>query len=460
MATILIKNGTVVNHFGQQKTDVLIIDGKIAEIGIEIGKIPDNTKIIDATGKFVLPGGIDPHVHFHLKTPAGYSSDDFISGSKAALAGGTTTVIDFVTPTKRETLPEAFEKRMANAQGCLCDYGFHISPIKFHDGLYQEMKQCVEKMGIPSFKVYMAYKKTIGISHIKLEKIMVLAANLNALVTIHAEEGDEISTLQQKYLEDGHVEPIYHALSRPSYVETDAVMNAIALAKKTKAAVYFVHVSSPNSMKYIKDAQSDGFPIYGETCPQYLVLTMEKLKGSFQQTAPYVFSPALRDSNQRDVLWEYLQNGSIQTIGTDHCPFNFNGQKDMGINDFTKIPNGAGGVEHRLELIYTYGVLTGKITLEQMVSLLSFQPANIFGIKNKGQLINGFDADVVIWNPNGERVISTSTQHQHCDSNIYEGISVTGKVDMAFLRGHLVFNDGKYGVAIGEYLKRELRKKY
>ncbi|MFA6402405.1 MAG: dihydropyrimidinase [Salinivirgaceae bacterium] len=456
MAAILIKNGTVINHFGRQKADVLIIGKKIAEIGSDIENVPEDSQIIDASGKLILPGGIDPHVHFHLKTPAGYSTDDFISGSKAALAGGTTTIIDFVTPNKNESLPVAYEMRLADAKGCLCDYGFHISPIDFHKGLYQEMKQCVENIGIPSFKVYMAYKGSIGIDHETLEKTMVMAARLNAMVTIHAEEGDEISKLQQQYLANGHVEPIYHALSRPSSVETDAVRAAIALAKKTKAEVYFVHVSSPDSMKCIVDAQLEGFPIYAETCPQYLLLTIDKLKGSFEQAAPYVFSPALRDSNQRDVLWEYLKNGSIQTIGTDHCPFNLKGQKELGINDFTKIPNGAGGVEHRLELMYTFGVLTGKITLEQMVSMLSFKPAQIFGIKNKGQITRGYDADVVIWNPVGERIISTATNWQQCDSNIYEGISVTGKVDSVFLRGELAYKDKSHGYVSGNYLKREL----
>jgi dihydropyrimidinase len=457
VATILIKNGTIVNHYGRQKADILIVGEKIEEIGENLVNIPVGTMVIDATGKFVLPGGIDPHVHFHLKTPAGYSSDDFVSGSKAAFAGGTTTVIDFVTPSRNESLPKAFEKRLADAQDCLCDYGFHISPIDLHNGLEQEMKQCLEVLGIPSFKVYMAYKRSIGINHETLGKIMALAARMNALVTIHAEEGDEISTLQQKYLADGHVEPIYHALSRPCSVETDAVTAAIALAKKTKASIYFVHVSSPHSMKCIMDAQLEGFPIYAETCPQYLLLSMDKLKGTFMQSAPYVFSPALRDSLQRDALWGYLQNGSIQTIGTDHCPFNLKGQKELGINNFTKIPNGAGGVEHRLELLYTYGVLKGIISLEQMVSLFSFQPANIFGIKDKGQVAEGFDADVVIWNPVGERVISAATHWQKCDSSIYEGLSVIGKVEMVFLRGQLAFYDGKHSLIAGKYLKRKLR---
>jgi dihydropyrimidinase len=456
MATVLIKNGTVVNHFGRQKVDVLIFGEKIAAIGSEIENIPEHTQIIDATGKYILPGGIDPHVHFHLGTPAGYSSDDFISGSKAALAGGTTTIIDFVTPIKNESLPVAYEKRLADAKGCFCDYGFHISPIDFHEGLYQEMSHCVENLGIPSFKVYMAYKSSIGISHEILEKIMVMAAHLNALVTIHAEEGDVISTLQQQYIMNGYDEPIYHALSRPSSVETDAIKAAIALAKITKAEVYFVHVSSPDSMKCVVDAQLEGYPIYAETCPQYLLLTMDKLKGSFEQTAPYVFSPALRDANQKDALWEYLMNGSIQTIGTDHCPFNLKGQKELGINDFTKIPNGAGGVEHRLELMYTFGVLTGKITLEQMVSLLCFKPAQIFGIKNKGILTTGYDADLVIWNPVGERIISTKTQWQQCDSNIYEGISVTGEVETVILRGEFAYKDKNHGSVSGNYLKREL----
>ncbi|HAN00004.1 MAG TPA: dihydropyrimidinase [Marinilabiliales bacterium] len=450
----LIKNGLIINSNGTKKLDIFIEDGIISKVGAGLTKPDDQTLVINAANKYIIPGGIDPHVHFHLKTNAGFTSDDFFSGSKAAIAGGTTTILDFVTPKRGQSLPDALQERLKDAETCICDYSFHVSPILYHENLESEMTYCIQKYGIQSFKVYMAYKETIGIDEPALEKILELAKKLNVLATIHAEDGDAIHDLQIRYLSQGHTEPIYHALSRPPETENHAVERAISLANKTGASIYFVHVSSGESIYSIAKAQAEGCPVYAETCPQYLVLDIEKLKGAFHQTAPYVFSPALREASHSQILWDQLSSGAIQTIGTDHCSFHLKSQKELGMNDFTKIPNGAGGVEHRLSLLFTYGVLQNKISLEQWVAITASQPARIFGLSRKGSIAEGYDADIVLWNPNHESTILAADHWQNCDTNIYEGMKVKGSAEKVWIRGNLVFDQGHHWPIRGEFLKR------
>ena len=455
MRKTLIKNGIIVNSEGSIKADILIGDETIIQIASEINSNNNIDIVIDADGKYVFPGGIDPHVHFHLPTPAGYSCDDFESGSRAAIAGGTTTIIDFVTPAKNESLLNALEKRKTEAQRCLCDYSFHISPTCWSDTVANEMESCVKKEGITSFKTYMAYKNSIGVEDDVLDKIMQQAAKLNAVVAIHAEDGDTIDKLRDQFIKDGNVTPKYHALSQPASVETEAVKRAISLAEKNRTKVYFVHVSAAESVNLIYYAQKRGLEIYGETCPQYLMFDDSKLIDDFYSSAPFVFSPALHKASHKDKLWEAISNNQLQTVGTDHCPFNLYGQKDIGINNFTKIPNGAGGVEHRLELLFTYGVLKNRITIEKMVELVSTKPAKIFNLSKKGIIKENFDADLVIWNPNVERTISVKTQFQNSDSNIYEGITVKGRAEQVFLRGNLIYSKGKHHDNKGKIIYRK-----
>jgi dihydropyrimidinase len=458
MTYLLIKNGLVINANGQIKADVFIQNNSIQKVEPQISEYPTNTQIIDASGNYIIPGGIDPHVHFHLETPAGFSADNFYTGSKAALAGGTTSIIDFITPQKNQHFKQATEQRLLDAQNCLCNYGFHISPITWNETIPAQMEYAVNEAGINSFKVYMAYKKSIGIEHEVLKKVMHQAAKLNALVTIHAEDGDAIEAMQLKYLAQGNTAPYFHALSRQADTEALAVKKAIDLAAETGAKIYFVHISAQKSLEYIQLAQGKGLPVFAETCPQYLLFTKKKLQGSFNETAPYVFSPALKEASDREALWKGLADGIISTVGTDHCPFNLHGQKNLGLNDFTKIPNGAGGVEFRLALLFTYGVLTGQLSLEQWVALSSTHVAKIFNLPAKGMVANGFDADIIIWNPNVKKTLSNSNQWSVCDSNIYQGMHIQGAPDKVILAGKLVFSEGEINEFKAAYLPRAVFK--
>lgn len=438
--SILIENGILVNSAGTIGADVLTEEGRISLIGHFTGDSGAG-RVIDATGMYLLPGGVDPHVHMHLPTAAGYSSDDFLTGSRAALLGGTTTIIDFVTPDRGESLPHALEKRMREAENSMADYSFHVSPVEWRNCTAEEISECI-RMGITSFKVYMAYKKTIGLDDEDLLKVMTAAGRAGGIVTMHCEEGDKIEVLRDKYFSDNHTSPYYHALSRPSHLEAAAVKKAIGLAAKADCPLYIVHVSSKESLLHIRLARSKGQTVYGETCPQYLLLDDAKYIGTFGQTAPYVLSPPLRTTEDNISLWDALADGTLSTVGTDHCPFTM-AQKRTGLDDFRKIPGGAGGVEHRLSLLYTYGLLTKRLTFNQMVNLFSSAASGIFGISpRKGALMEGSDADMVIWNPEGESIISAKSHHMNCDINIYEGIPVKGRVEYVIRGGNVVIENG------------------
>ncbi len=456
MTDILIKNGKIVKSDKIFIGDILISEGKISKITDKIKK-RENCKVINAENKFIFPGGIDPHVHMHLPTFAGYSSDDFYTGSKAALFGGTTTIIDFVTPRKKQNLPEALAERKKEAENCLTDYTFHVSPIDFYDNLESEIKTCINE-GITSFKVYTAYLDSIGLNDEKLFKVMQIIADCKALLTVHAELGNDIETLRNNFFAEGKTNPEFHALSRPPETEYKAVEKIINFAEKTGCRVYFVHVSTGKSAEIIRQAQEKGLKIYAETCPQYLLLDDEKLTGNFENTAKFVFSPPVRKKQDNEKLWSALKNGTVLTTGTDHCPFLYE-QKLLGKDDFRKIPNGAGGVEHRMSLLYTYGVLQNKISLTDFVKITSVNSSKIFGLyPKKGEIAVGSDADLLIWDDTVEEKISVKTHHQNCDLNIYENFTIKGKPEYVIKRGQIVLSGNKLSenIPYGKFLKRKL----
>ena len=452
----LIKNGLVVNAANSQMADVLVENGKIAAVENVIEPV-NNIRIIDAEGMYLFPGAIDPHVHMHLKTAAGYSSDDFFTGSRAALLGGTTTLIDFVTPEKGEPLCEALRKRKEEAKKTLTDYSFHVSPVEWRDSMPAEIKNCIEKEGITSFKVYMAYKESIGLEDKDLERVMQAVAAAGGMVTIHCEDGDRIEELRNRFYEEGKREPKYHPLSRQAEAEASAVEKAIKTAGRTGCPLYIVHVSSALSLQHIAEARQRGQQVYAETCPQYLLLNDSVYDAPFEQSAPFVLSPPLRKKEDNRKLWDALNSGVLQTTGTDHCPFTME-QKRLGLNDFRKIANGAGGVEHRLGLLYTYGVLQKRFDLNRLVAIAATNAAKTFGLyPQKGVIRPGSDADIVIWNPNGKHTVSAKTHHMSCDTDIYEGFEIQGEVRYVLLRGELVATDGRLHKerCNGKFLKRE-----
>jgi len=453
---ILIRNGIVVTGRQIEPADILIHDGTVAEVA---PGLPENgaDRIIEAGGKYILPGGVDPHVHMHLPGPAGFSSDDFYTGSRAALYGGTTTLIDFVTPARGEPLPQALEKRMEEAKRSLADFSFHVSPVEWRKTTEEEIRECFSA-GVTSFKVYMAYRNTVGLNDQDILEVMKSVAGAGGTVTVHCETGDEIEELRNRYYGEGYAGPFYHHLSRPSATESDAVARAVGLAEKAACPLYIVHVSAKESLKHIREAQARGQKVFAETCPQYLLLDSSRYLGDFNHTAPYIMSPPLRTREDNEALWVALADGTVSVVGTDHCPFTL-AQKETGIDDFRKIPGGAGGVEHRLSLLYTYGVLGNRITINRMVDLISANPAVIFGLHpKKGTLAAGSDADLVIWNPDAQGTISSATHHQNCDINIYEGFPVRGNADCVIAGGRIIIENGIMTgkQAGGRYLSRPL----
>ncbi len=451
---ILIKNATIVTSARAFNSEIYISDGKIAQIGKALKILEPIEKTIDAKGRFVFPGGIDPHVHMQLPTPAGFSSDNFETGSKAALFGGTTTLIDFVTPNKGQSLIDAFIDRKREADNSFCDYSFHVSPIEWAQNTEQEIRDCIES-GITSFKVYMAYKNTIGLNDEDIFKVMHVVGKNGGIVTLHCETGDEIDRLRNDLVKKGNLSPEFHAISRPAHTESEAVQMAIEMSKITKCPIYVVHTSTGESAQFIENAQKTGYPVYSETCPQYLVLDDSKYHGIFNDTCKYVMSPPLRKREDNNILWNSISKGIISTAGTDHCPFNLE-QKLKGKEDFRKIPNGAGGVEHRMKLLFTLGVLQNRISYNQFVDVTSTQAAKIFGLyPQKGEIAVGSDADLLIWNPKTESVISVENHHQNCDLEIYEGFKTVGEPEIVIANGEIKVENGKFASkSKGKFLKR------
>ncbi len=438
----LIKNATIVNDDKIFKSDMVLTEGKIVYIGEDVRLNGTDYETIQAKGLYAFPGGIDPHVHLSLPTPAGNSTDNFRSGSTAAIAGGTTTIMDFVTPHRGQSLIEALLDRKKEAENSLIDYGLHMGISEYNDKVAEEIQECIQRYGVTSFKAYLAYKNSIGINYVELEKLMQQLAFHNALLMVHCEDGDEIEHLQRIYLGKQRTTPYYHMMSRPENVESDAVAKVLSLVESTGCRTYLVHISAKKSIELIAEFKKTNL-VYAETCPQYLLLDKENYGKLWPKSLKYVISPPLRNQLSREALWKNISMGNIDVIATDHCPFNTLGQKDIGLHDFTKIPSGAGGIEYRLPLLYTYGALAKKITMMQFVELTSAKEAKIFGLyPQKGKISIGSDADIVLWNPDVESKIKRETQFQHCDSNIYEGIEITGAPEYVFVKGVIAFKKG------------------
>ncbi len=443
MKDTLIINGLIHTPDRIFEADILIKNGIIAEVSEKIQSFNSETLIIDAIGKFIFPGGIDPHVHMELPSPAGNSCDDFYSGSRAALAGGTTALIDFVTPARGESFIKAFRERKKLASKSLVDCAFHVSPTWWGNESAKEMEILVKEYGVNSFKCYLAYQDKIGIKDDVLTEVMKNAKKLDSIVTLHCEIDEIIQENIAHLVSEGKLAPKFHPVSRPPEAEVQAVKKAIHLAAQTDCRIYIVHVSTGGAADLIRKAQKSGMEVYAETCPQYLLLNDGVYDHPFEKSAPFVMSPPLRKKEDQQALWEGISDGTIQTVGTDHCPFNLEGQKDKGIENFIRIPNGTGGVEHRLSLLYTFGVLTHRISVPQFIKITTENPASIFKLKNKGLIKPDFDADLLIWNPEKESVISAKTHFQNCDSNIYEGIKVRGGAEMVLTNGQIAFENNR-----------------
>lgn len=440
---ILIKGGNVVTSKGVYQKDILIDNETIVEIGINLSSI--DAEVIDAKDCFIFAGAIDSHTHFDLHTGETKSVDDFESGSKAALIGGTTTIIDFITQYKSQTLEEALERWHEKATGkTYCDYGFHMGITDWNDNTKKEMNNMLDK-GISTFKMYMAYEG-LRVSDKDIYEALCYGKEIGALVGFHCENGDLADALVKKNLQEGNTTPYYHMMSRPEEVEIEAIFRLLSIAKVAKAPVWVVHLSTGKGLEIVIEARRNGQDIIIETCPQYLLLNTEKYGEPYDESfesAKYVMSPPLRRDDDREKLWQGIKNGDVDFISTDHCSFNLKGQKELGIGDFSRIPNGSSGVEDRVLLMYTYGVCEKRISLEKMAEILSEEPAKKMGLSKKGFIEVEMDADLFILNPNYEDVFTVTKQTQRSDYNGYEGMLRKGKIETVFLRGTKVVSNGK-----------------
>jgi dihydropyrimidinase len=405
----------------------------------------------------VFPGGVDPHVHMELPLAGTVSADDFESGTAAGVAGGTTAIIDFVTPDRRTDPLDALAARRAEAGKAVCDYALHMAITSWNEGTPAAMRRCVEREGITSFKVFMAYGDTVGIDDGAILEVMRAAAELGAVVLVHAEHGAAVEHLRARFAGAGRTEPRYHALSRPPELEGEATHRALTLARVTGATLYVVHMTCRESVRALRDARERGQLAHGETCPQYLVLDDSVYEKPGFEGAAFVMSPPIRPRGHQEALWEALRAGIVQSVGTDHCPFNLAGQKDLGRDDFRLIPNGAAGIQDRLSLLYTFGVLANRIDIHQFVDIASTRPAKIFGLHpRKGSISVGADADLVVWDPAGTRTISATTHRHRVDRSIYEGIPVRGVPAVVVLNGRVAVRGGDLDVerGAGRYVGR------
>ncbi len=452
--SILIRNGDVVLPDRTEALDIYIEGERIAQIGK--GLQQKATTVLDAYGKYVIPGGVD--VHTHLDAPVGgtTSSDDFETGTIAAAFGGTTCIVDFATQSRGESLRSAYDVWREKGKRAVVDYGLHMIIVDMPEHRLDEIDRIVEE-GVTSFKLFTAYPGSLMVDDATILRIMERARKLGALVAVHAENGDAIQLLIRQALAEGHTEPIYHALTRPSIAEAEATHRVIALAQIAGVPVYIVHVTSSDSLAEISRARENGSHVFAETCPQYLFLTKDDLSRPRFEGAKFVLTPPLREKSDQDALWQGLKNNDLQVVSTDHCPFSFETQKRVGVRDFTKIPNGGPGIENRLQLLFHFGVVQGKFSVDRWVDLVSENPAKLFGLyPRKGALQEWSDADIVIWNPRQEHTISASTHHMRVDYSMYEGFKVTGNAETVISRGEIIVHGNKWlgKTGRGKYQKR------
>jgi dihydropyrimidinase len=453
---IVIADGRVVTATDTYTGDVAISKGKIAAIGQN--ELRQNAaRIIDARGKYVLPGGIDVHTHLDMPFGGTTSSDDFETGTRAAAFGGTTTLIDFAIQYKGQSLRKAFDTWIEKAsRKAVCDYSFHCIVTDLMGDQLKEMNALVGE-GITSFKLFMAYPGVFMLDDGSIFKALRQTADNGGLVCMHAENGGAIDVIVQQALAEGKKAPKYHALTRPTTAEAEATARAIALAEMAGAPVYIVHLSCHDALEKVREARDRGLPVYAETCPQYLYLSIENFDVPGFEGAKYVFTPPLREKWHQEKLWNGLKRDHLQVVSTDHCPFCFKEQKELGRDDFTKIPNGGPGIEHRMSLIYSGGVGAGRFSLNRFVELVSTTPAKLFGLyPRKGTIAVGSDADLVIFDPNRKHTISAKTHHMRVDYSMFEGIEVTGAADTVLSQGRVIVEGDQFlgQPGSGTFLKR------
>ncbi|HEY57204.1 MAG TPA: dihydropyrimidinase [Anaerolineae bacterium] len=450
---LLFRGGTVVTAAESFQADVLVVGERIAAIGHDL-TLPD-AEVVDVRGKLLLPGGIDPHTHFDLPMFGTVSSDDHYTGTKAAAFGGTTTVMDFI-PQDWPTLAEGLRIWQEKAAKAAVDYSFHFNLTRWDKRVAAELPQ-LTAWGFPSIKMFMAYNGRLRLSDGEIFQAMRLAARHGILTMLHAENGDVIDVLVREALNAGHTEPIWHARTRPAWGAVEAVLRGAALAAQAQAPLYVVHMNTAGGVDVLTYAKEQGVPIYGETCPQYLFFTEEHLQRP--DGAKWICSPPMRTAEDNAALWEGLSQGLLDTVGTDHCPFFYDGTrpivyegeeiaipgKELGRDDFTKIPNGLPGVGDRLPVLWTKGVVEGRLTPEQFVALTSTNAARIFGLyPRKGTLAPGADADIVVWDPDLKVTYGVAVAQHRTDYNLYEGWELTGFPVQVYLRGQLIVREGEW----------------
>src|SRR6059058_3238024 len=454
--SVLIKGGRILTASDDYVADIYVEDETVTLIGESLDQQAD--KVIDATGKYVLPGGVDPHTHLDMPFGGTVTIDDVESGQTSAAFGGTTTHVDFIIQPAGASFGEALEEWRAKANGKqVIDMGYHMAVTDLKEGGSLEELASLPDQGITSYKLFMAYKGALMVDDETLFRTMEVAAETGALVMVHAENGDAIDVLVRKALAEGKTDPIWHARTRPPETEGEATNRAIQLARVAGCALYVVHVSCEEAVEPIRIAREKGWNVHGETCTQYFFVDETFLERPNFEGAKYVYTPPPRAKANQEVLWNAVRTDTLSAISTDHCAFRWDGQKTLGRDDFSKIPNGGPGIENRLHMIHEFGTRAGRITLNRMVELLATNPAKLFGLyPRKGTIAVGSDADLVIFDPEKKVTISAATQHSKTDYNLYEGTEVTGSPEVVLLRGNVLV-DGDELVAspgIGQFVAR------
>ena len=454
--SIIIRGGTVVNASGESRADVLITDGKIVDVGLDLDA-PAGAREIDAGGAYVMPGGIDPHTHMELPFMGTVASEDFFTGTSAAAAGGTTMCIDFVIPSPQENIIDAWKKWRGWSQKAACDHSFHVAITWWDDTVHRDMETLTLEYGVNSFKHFMAYKGAIMCDDEVLVNSFSRARELGALATVHAENGELVWRLQQEIYNKGIRGPEGHPLSRPPEVEGEAANRAIRIAEVLGVPLYLVHTSCIDALQAVTRAKLEGQRVFAEVLAQHLVIDESVYRNKdWRFAAHHVMSPPFRSKEHQEARWAGLQSGMIQTTATDHCCF-CTPQKEMGLDDFRSIPNGTNGIEDRMSVIWEHGVRTGKLTPSEFVAVTSTNAAKIFNVHpQKGSIEPGADADVVVWDPERSRTISAETHNQNIDFSIYEGMTVTGVPAVTISQGNVVYEDGELKTVrgAGRYIKR------
>ena len=452
--SILIKNGRIITATDDYVADIFIEGEMIKTIGKNLSVTAD--KIIDATGKLVFPGGIDPHVHLDMPFMGTYSSDNYETGTRAALYGGTTMVIDFILQKQGSSLHAALKEWQSRSNNnCVSDYSFHMAVTDFNDDTKKEIKDFIDKEGITSFKTFMAYKGALMIDDRQMIGLMEEVKKHGGLINVHATNGDMIDYLTQKHRGEGKLSPLYHYLSQPEITEAEASERFVDMASYTGCPGYIVHLTCEGALNAVRNATKRNQKMFVETCIQYLILDASLYENNFEG-AKWVMSPPLREKKDQQTLWAGINQGLVQVVATDHCPFKWE-QKLMGKEDFSKIPNGHPAIENRMELLFSEGVAKNKITLNKYVEVACTNPAKIFGMfPRKGTIAVGSDADMVIFDPNEKHILSATTHHMNVDYSGYEGWEVTGKVKTVLLRGVIAIenNECKIEKGFGKFIKR------